>query len=130
MQYKEGDIVSGIVTGIQSYGAFIKLDNEEQGLIHISEISSYFVKDVNQYVKIGQRIKIKVLEVIEDKNLYRFSLKQVETRYRQNIRNSKSLSHKKRSRVPLNKQDFTPLEKNLENWIKIELKKIGVEKND
>ena len=63
MEYKVGDIVLGTVNGIQPYGAFIKLDNNEQGLIHISELSSYFVKDVEQYVKLGQQIKIKVIEV-------------------------------------------------------------------
>ena len=89
MEYKQGDIVLGTVSGIQPYGAFIKLDNSEQGLIHISEISSYFVKNIEDYVQIGQKIKIKVLEVLEDKKLYRFSLKQVGTRYRQNVKNFK-----------------------------------------
>ena len=92
MQYKIGDIVLGTVSGIQPYGAFIKLENNEQGLIHISELSSYFVKDVEQYVKLGQQIKIKVIEILEEKNLYRFSLKQVETRFRQNIRTNKPIN--------------------------------------
>ena len=61
MQYKVGDIVLGTVSGIQPYGAFIKLDNNEQGLIHISEISSYFVKNITQFVTVGQKIKIKVV---------------------------------------------------------------------
>lgn len=130
MQYKQGDIVLGTVSGIQPYGAFIKLDNDEQGLIHISEISSYYVKNINQYVTLGQKIKIKIIEVLEDKNLYRFSLKQVETRYRQNVRNFKSINNKKRFKVPLSQQDFSPLEQNLEKWIKIELEKIGAETND
>lgn len=130
MQYKQGDIVLGTVSGIQPYGAFIKLDNDEQGLIHISEISSYYVKNINQYVTLGQKIKIKIIEVLEDKNLYRFSLKQVETRYRQNVRNFKSINNKKRFKVPLSQQDFSLLEQNLEKWIKIELEKIGAETND
>lgn len=125
MEYKQGDIVSGTVNGIQPYGAFIKLDNGEQGLIHISEISSYFVKSISQYVTLGQKIKIKVIEVLEDKHLYRFSLKQVETRYRQNVRNFKPVNNKKRWRIPLNQQDFTPLKEHLDEWITTELKKIG-----
>ena len=125
MEYKQGDIVSGTVSGIQPYGAFIKLENGEQGLIHISEISSYFVKNITQYVNVGQQIKIKVIEVLEDKHLYRFSLKQVETRYRQNVRNFKSVNNKKRFRIPLSQQDFTTLTDNLEKWIDIELEKIG-----
>lgn len=130
MEYKQGDIVLGTVSGIQPYGAFIKLDNSEQGLIHISEISSYFVKNIEDYVQIGQKIKIKVLEVLEDKKLYRFSLKQVGTRYRQNVRNFKSINPKKRYKIPLDQQDFTPLEENLDRWIDEELIKIGEEKND
>ncbi len=129
MQYKIGDIVLGTVSGIQPYGAFIKLDNNEQGLIHISEISSYFVKNITQFVTIGQKIKIKVIEILEDKNLYRFSLKQVGTRYRQNVRNFKKISNKKkRFKIPDDQQDFTPLEQNLDQWIKEELIKIGEKK--
>lgn len=130
MNYKIGDIILGTVTGIQPYGAFIKLDNNEQGLIHISEISSYFVKNITQYVSIGQEIKVKVIEVLEDKKLYRLSLKQVETRYRQNIRSStRNKNNKKRFKIPLNQQDFSPLENKLQEWIESELKKIGEEQN-
>ena len=127
MQYKIGDIVLGTVSGIQPYGAFIKLENNEQGLIHISELSSYFVKDVEQYVKLGQQIKIKVIEILEEKNLYRFSLKQVETRFRQNIRTNKPINKKKKNKVPVDKQDFTPLEENLDKWIELELSRIRSE---
>ena len=127
MQYKIGDIVLGTVSGIQPYGAFIKLENNEQGLIHISELSSYFVKDVEQYVKLGQQIKIKVIEILEEKNLYRFSLKQVETRFRQNIRTNKPINKKKKNKVPADKQDFTPLEENLDKWIELELSRIRSE---
>ena len=130
MNYKIGDIILGTVTGIQPYGAFMKLENNEQGLIHISEISSYFVKNITQYVSIGQEIKVKVIEVLEDKKLYRLSLKQVETRYRQNIRSStRNKNNKKKYKVPLDKQDFSPLENKLQEWIEIELKKIGEEQN-
>lgn len=130
MQYKVGDIVLGVVNGIQPYGAFIKLPNNEQGLIHISEISSYFVKDINQYVSLNQQIKIKVIEVLEDKHLYRFSLKQVEPRYRQNIRNFKNTTRKKRYVIPQNQQDFSPLENMMDTWIEKELVKISKETNN
>mgnify|MGYP000115569352 CR=1 FL=1 len=129
MQYKKGDIVSGTVNGIQPYGAFIRLDNDEQGLIHISEISGFFVKNIEQYLKVGQKTKVKIIEVLEERHLYRFSLKQVEPRYRQNIRNAKASHKRNRYRIPSDKQDFTPLEENLEKWIQIELKRIG-EEND
>ena len=130
MNYKVDEIVLGTVSGIQPYGAFIKFDYNEQGLIHISETSSYFVKDVEKFVKLGQKIKVKVIEVLEEKNLYRLSLKQVETRMRQNIRTPKASPRKKRIKVPLDKQDFTPLGENLDRWILEELEKIGVKQND
>ena len=43
MEFQVGDIMVGEVTGIQNYGAFIRFPNDETGLIHISEISSFFV---------------------------------------------------------------------------------------
>ena len=75
MEYKIDEIVSGEVTGIQSYGAFVKLPNGEQGLIHISEISTFFVKSVSNFVQLGQIIKVKIIDILEEKNLYRLSLK-------------------------------------------------------
>ena len=50
--YKPGKIVKGIITGVQKYGIFVDLDNYYSGLIHISEISDLFVKDVNDMEKL------------------------------------------------------------------------------
>lgn len=124
MKYQLGEIVNGEVTGIQPYGAFVKLDSGESGLIHISEISSLFVKDISDYVKVNQKIKVKIIEVLQDKKLYRLSYKQVEDmRRRQNIR--KMVNGKNR----INKNsDFMALEKNLDAWIETELCKIKEEK--
>ena len=44
-QYKKGEIVTGCVTGIEKYGIFVSLDDYYSGLIHISEISDFFVKN-------------------------------------------------------------------------------------
>lgn len=132
MEYNVGEIVSGEVTGIQSYGAFVKLPNGEQGLIHISEISTFFVKSVSNFVQLGQTIKVKIIEILEEKNLYRLSLKQVQPTPRQNVRQMKapSTNVKKRFKVPLNQQDFTPLINNLNGWIQDGLKKYGDVQDD
>ena len=53
MSYQIGQIVEGKVTGIQSYGAFVSLDPKTSGLIHISEISDGFVRDVGLFVHVG-----------------------------------------------------------------------------
>lgn len=75
MKYKEGDIVRGIVTGIESYGAFVKMDDGYTGLIHISEISNGFVKNVGNFLKIGEVIDVRVLECFLDSKRLRLSVK-------------------------------------------------------
>jgi len=65
MEYHIGDIVQGVVTGIQPYGAFVQLDNERQGLIHISECRSAFIKQVSDELVIGQTIEVMVLDIDE-----------------------------------------------------------------
>src|SRR5690606_14179309 len=56
----------GKVTGIQPYGAFVALDEQTQGLVHISEITYGFVKDISDYLKVGDEILVKILDVDEN----------------------------------------------------------------
>lgn len=49
MHYLVGQVVEGVITGIQPYGAFVYLDSDHKGLIHISEISRGYVKDVTKF---------------------------------------------------------------------------------
>lgn len=60
-----GSVINGKVTGIQPYGAFVSLDENTQGLVHISEITHGFVKDINEHLKVGDEVKVKVLSVDE-----------------------------------------------------------------
>jgi len=66
MSIKSGDVVQGIVTKITNYGAFFKLPDNNTGLCHISEVSNDYVKDVNDYLKEEQEVKVKVLNVKDD----------------------------------------------------------------
>ena len=61
--YKVGDIINCTVCGVENYGIFIRTDDDYTGLIHISEISSDFVRNVSDYAKLGERIKCQILEV-------------------------------------------------------------------
>ena len=63
------NIVKGIVTGIEPYGIFVKIDDQTDGLIHISEISSKFVRNPGDFAKIGEEIEAEVLETTEDGNI-------------------------------------------------------------
>lgn len=58
-----GAIVEGKVQGITKFGAFIELPGGEVGLVHISEIADTYVKDVKDFIKEGDTVKVKVLSV-------------------------------------------------------------------
>ena len=131
MEFQIGDVMVGEVTGIQPYGAFIRFPNDETGLIHISEISSLFVRNVTDYVHIGQHVRVKIIDIVQEKNLYRLSLKQIAERKRQNVRkmNTQAIPARKK-KVIISQVDFAPLAEKLPDWINIELKKMEEEKND
>ncbi|CAK1237078.1 CvfD/Ygs/GSP13 family RNA-binding post-transcriptional regulator [Fructobacillus fructosus] len=63
MTYRIGQEVTGVVTGIQPYGAFVKLDEETQGLIHISELKSGIVKNLSDELSVGQKVTAIVLDI-------------------------------------------------------------------
>ena len=60
---KEGQLLPGIVNNITNFGCFVDVGIKESGLIHISNLSDSFVKDVNEHVSLHQQIIVKVLEV-------------------------------------------------------------------
>ena len=60
-----GDIVSGKVTGITKFGAFVTVESGKSGLVHISEIANSYVSDVNTHLTTGQEVMVKVLSIDE-----------------------------------------------------------------
>ncbi|MCS7172016.1 MAG: S1 RNA-binding domain-containing protein [Armatimonadetes bacterium] len=56
-----GQILEGTVARIATYGAFVTLPDGRTGLVHISEIADTFVRDVREYLREGQRVRVKVL---------------------------------------------------------------------
>ena len=60
-KYEAGELIKGQVTGIEKYGIFVNL-GDYNGLIHISEISDGYVRNINDYVKIGEEITVKVID--------------------------------------------------------------------
>ena len=63
MAIEVGQILSGKVTGITSFGAFVELEDGRTGLVHISEIADVYVKDINQFIKVNDTVKVKVLSL-------------------------------------------------------------------
>lgn len=72
-----GVVVEGSVTGTTHFGAFVSLDGGGIGLIHISELAYAFVRDVREFVKTGDRVKVKVLRVNPVTGKFDLSLRQV-----------------------------------------------------
>ncbi len=71
---KKGEIVYGKITNILGYGAFVSVGDYD-GLIHISEFSDNFVRDIHDFVNVGQQVKLKVIEVDEKNKRLRLSYK-------------------------------------------------------
>lgn len=116
-KYEVGDVLTGKVTGIQPYGAFISLDEHTQGLVHISEITYGFVKDINDYLKVGEEIQVKVLEVDDSSSKISLSIRvlnEVPPQRKKEIASRKTLQEK------VDESDangFLSLKNKLQDWI-------------
>jgi small subunit ribosomal protein S1 len=70
-----GAVVNGTVTSIRNFGAFVKIDEGLEGLLPISEICWGRVEDINERLKVGQRVEVQVLKLDWDAERFSFSLK-------------------------------------------------------
>ena len=61
-----GEIVEGKVTGLTKFGAFFELPEGKVGMVHISEVSTDFVKDIADYLEEGQKVNVKILSIDDD----------------------------------------------------------------
>ncbi|MCH3971522.1 MAG: S1 RNA-binding domain-containing protein [Oscillospiraceae bacterium] len=77
MQLEVGTVVEGKVTGITSFGAFVELPTGQTGMVHISEVAPTFVREIKDFVTVGQTVKVKILNIGEN-NKISLSMKQVE----------------------------------------------------
>ena len=63
MQIEQGSVVKGKVTGLTDFGAFVELEGGKTGMIHISEVSTSYVKDIREHLQINQEVTAMVLSV-------------------------------------------------------------------
>lgn len=66
MQLEVGKIYEGKVTGITKFGAFIDLGENKTGMVHISEVAPTFVKEITDFISMGETVKVRVLNIGED----------------------------------------------------------------
>jgi len=67
--------MEGTVSGITNFGAFIELVGGKTGMVHISEIADAYVRDINAYLKLNDKVKVKVLS-IDEKGKISLSIRQ------------------------------------------------------
>ena len=114
-KYKEGDIVKAKITAIEKYGAFASIDEEYSGLIHISELTEKFVRDITEYVEIGDEINVKILLIPEEHNQLRLSAKDV----------NGDLHKSKRKKIKETVFGFYLLKTALPGWISKKMEEIN-----
>ena len=112
MKYQVGQLIVGKVYNVKPYALFMSFDDGVTGLLHISEISDSFIRDIEKYGSVGDEIKVKILSIDKDNGFLRVSYKQVppEEMYS---------SHTNQRRMPTTSEDeFLPLKDKLDSWIK------------
>lgn len=63
MALEVGSVVKGNVTGVMKFGAFVALPDDKSGMVHISEISHEYVNDINDAIKVGDEVTVKVISI-------------------------------------------------------------------
>lgn len=84
---KDGMILEGVVTNVTAFGAFVDVGVHQDGLVHVSRIADRFVKDPAEVVKVGDKLKVKVIEVDLQRKRISLSARMDEAAPRQNDRN-------------------------------------------
>ncbi|MBQ9853484.1 MAG: S1 RNA-binding domain-containing protein [Bacilli bacterium] len=111
---KIGDIVEATITGIQKYGAFVLVNDKYIGLIHISEISRGYVKNINDYIKIKDKIYAQVVGIDEENDKLKLSIKNID------YRETGKVINENEPQV----DGFTSLKDHLDIWINDKIKEI------
>ncbi|SHG48136.1 S1 domain-containing post-transcriptional regulator GSP13 [Ornithinibacillus halophilus] len=122
-----GQIIQGKVTGIQPYGAFVALNDDVQGLVHISEVTHGYVKDINEHLTVGDEVNVKVLSVDEENNKVSLSIRATE----EPPKKRPKAQPKKQVQQPQNDSGagFNTLKEKLEEWIEQSESREGTFKN-
>ena len=93
MAIEVGSVVEGVVSRITNFGAFIDLDDGKNGLVHISEISDVYVRDVHDFLSEGDKVQAKVIN-IDERGKVALSLKQAKPKEKESEIENQSVTSK------------------------------------
>lgn len=113
-KYKKEEIIHCHITGLQKYGAFVSAPDGYEGLIHISEISYGYVKNINDFIEVGDNIYAEIIDIDEKDNQLKLSIKDIDYKN----------DGKRLKRMAETKSGFEPLKENLDEWINSKIKEI------
>ena len=118
MDFQEGQLVIGTVTSVKPYALFLEFENNVPGLLHISEISDAFIRDIGKYGSVGDKLKVKIVSIDNTNGFLRVSLKKVPTE-------EAFTSHVDvRSSPVASESEFEPLKNKMPEWIQNTLDEI------
>jgi general stress protein 13 len=121
--FEVGSVVKGKITGIQPYGAFVALDENTQGLVHISEVTHGFVKDINEHVKVGDEVEVKILSIDEAAGKIGLSIRATQEAPEKPAAAPRAAAKPKKRQAQVQQtnnespQGFNTLKDKLEEWI-------------
>lgn len=124
MQYEIGQLIIGTVTKVKPFAIFMQFEDGAEGLLHISEISDAYIRDIEKYASKGDQIKVMVVSIDSSNGFLRVSLKKVppEDAYSTHTNNG-------RMSLKCSEADFKPLADHLNEWIEITLAKAKKEED-
>ena len=112
MKYEVGQLVIGTVTNVKPYALFMEFEDGVNGLLHISEISDSFIRDIEKFGTKGDQLKVMIVSIDENNGFLRVSYKKVPSEeaystHNNNVRRAPESSD----------DDFKPLADKLPEWI-------------
>ena len=117
MKYEVGQVVLGTVINVKPYALFLEFEDGVTGLLHISEISDSFIRDIEKFGTKGDQMNVMIVSIDENNGFLRVSYKRVPkeesfTSHNNNVRKAPEASD----------EDFKPLAEKLPEWIANTLK--------
>ena len=125
MKYEIGQLVIGTVTNVKPYALFMEFEDGISGLLHISEISDSYIRDIEKYGTKGDQLKVKIVSIAENNGFLRVSLKQVPAEEAYSTHNNNV-----RKAPETTSEDFAPLAEKLPGWIEQTLAEAKKEENN
>ena len=125
MKYEVGQLVIGTVESAKPYALFLVFEDDIRGLLHISEISDSYIRDIEKFGTVGDQLKVKILSIDSHNGFMRVSLKQVPESEKYSTH-----SNEKRHVPDVGKDSFKDLEEHLDGWIQETLEKARGDKKD